>query len=226
MIYHDVSQGSPEWHMLRMGIPTSSDFGKIITPKTMKLSAQADEYADAKIAEIMTGETQGIQVPTYHMERGTLLEAEARESYEFINNVTVERGGFITDDKGHFGCSPDFRVGNDGCGEIKCLMPKNHVTYLIKQEIAPEHKPQVFGQLHIGEFEWCDWTMYHPDLPRMDIRTYRDETYIKALADCLEQFRDIMGEKIIKLQSRGHFQIKAPIKKIPKYGPADYLMAG
>jgi hypothetical protein len=44
VIVHNVSQLSDEWHRLRMGIPTASEFGRIITPKTMKLSAQAPEY--------------------------------------------------------------------------------------------------------------------------------------------------------------------------------------
>ena len=80
-IYHyDIDQGSESWFRLRMGIPTASEFKKIITPKTMKLSSQAHDYAILKLAEIMTGEYQGIQEPTYYMDRGKLLENEAIEA--------------------------------------------------------------------------------------------------------------------------------------------------
>jgi hypothetical protein len=47
----DVEQGSVEWQMARLGIPTASNFDKIITPKTMKPSASAEKYAWALIAE-------------------------------------------------------------------------------------------------------------------------------------------------------------------------------
>jgi hypothetical protein len=39
MITHDVTQGSPEWLEARLGIPTASEFDKIITP-TGKPSTQ------------------------------------------------------------------------------------------------------------------------------------------------------------------------------------------
>jgi len=214
MIHYDVAQGEPEWFSLRIGIPTASEFGKIMTPKTLKLSAQAEEYADAKIAEMMTGQPQtGPMFQTYYMERGQLLEVEAREAYEFTNNVRVTRGGFITDDKGHYGCSPDFLVGDDGMGEIKCLMPKNHITCLISQKVQPDHMPQVQGGLWISGRKWNDWTMYHPELPRFEIRTYRDEAYISSLADCMDQFRTMMSEKIQNLMDRGLFSIAKPIEK-------------
>lgn len=209
-IFHDVSQGSVEWYILRLGIPTASEFSKIITPKKLELSDQAHEYANAKIAEILTGETQGIDRPTYEMERGKILEVEAREAYEFANNVTVHRGGFTTDDEGKHGCSVDFRVDKNGGGEIKCLLPKNHVKYLVQQEVDPKNLPQVYGQIWIEEWEWCDWYMYHPDLPRVSIRTYRNEAYIKALAAAMTEFHDIMGNKIETLKERGHFQPRIP----------------
>lgn len=216
MIFHDVAQGSPEWHVLRLGVPTASEFCKIITPKTMQLSKQADEYANLKIAEMMTGEPQGLLQPTYAMERGKAMEVEARDAYEFTNNVTVQNGGFITDDKGHVGCSTDFLVGDDGSGEIKCLFAKSHIKHLIEQEVKPEHMPQVQGQLMIAEREWCDWWMYHPDLPRVGIRTYRDEVYIKKLSQCIDSFRDLMNEKIEKLQAMDCFEIRQPVLEEPQ----------
>lgn len=192
---------------LRLGKATSSDFGKIITPKTGQLSSQADGYGDEKIAEIMTGEYQGIMEPTYYMERGALMEQEAREAYEFENNVEVSRGGFWTDDNGWFGASPDFLVGEEGIGEIKCLKAKNHVSYLLKQSIQPDYIPQVQGQLFVTGREWCDWYIYHPTMPRETVRIIRDEEYIRKLADALFKFRDDMERKINILKSRGIWQV-------------------
>ena len=103
------------------------------------------------------------------------------------------------------------------------------MKYLVKQEVQPDHLPQVQGQLWISEREWCDWWMYHPDLPRVAIRTYRDETYIKDLTDCLEQFRDMMSAKI-ETPKRGQFEIRQPVIESfnPEMGeiPQDVYMAG
>lgn len=204
-LYNDLVQGSPEWHIARLGRPTASEFSRIITPKTMQFSSQADEYANEKIAEIMTGESQGLLRPTYYMERGQLMEVEARESYEFTHDVKTGNGGFWTDDNKKFGASPDFLVGNNGIGEIKCLDGKQHIKYLLENRVKDDFKPQIQGQLLICERDWCDWWMYHPLMPRVAIRTYRDEEYIKLLSDGLEKFRDLMESKINTLQERGHW---------------------
>jgi hypothetical protein len=41
MKIHNCTQGTEEWRKLRAGIPTASEFHKIITPKTGQLSKQA-----------------------------------------------------------------------------------------------------------------------------------------------------------------------------------------
>lgn len=208
MIKHEVTQGEEEWFRLRLGIPTASEFSKIITPARGDFSAQADDYANLKIAEIMTGEQQGIFQPTYWMERGQLLEVEARESYEFMNDCKVERGGFITTDDAAFGCSPDGLIDDgEGMLEIKCLMAKSQVEYLLGEDIKTEHKPQIQGQLKVAERSYVDYWMYHPDMPRVAVRQERDDAYIARMDKALEKFRDLMGEKIIKLQQLGRWQV-------------------
>jgi len=44
MQIHDVEQGSSEWLMLRSGLPTASNFSKMVT-STGKLSKSIDDYA-------------------------------------------------------------------------------------------------------------------------------------------------------------------------------------
>lgn len=223
---YEVAHGDADWDNLRLGRATSSEFSNIITPKTRKLSSSAVDYADLKIAEILTGQSQGLMQPTKHMERGTLLEVEAGDAYEFTENVTTSRGGFFTTDDGHFGASPDRLVGNNGLLEIKCKLPKGHIKYLVEKRIDPQHMPQIQGQLHITEREWCDWFMYHPDLPRVRIRTYRDEEYIKDLATALDQFRDIMGERLLILEADGHIDLSKGYLVEELMVPDDVLGAG
>ena len=226
--HYPVKQGEDDWFSMRLGIPTASEFKKIITPAKQQLSSQHKEYADLKIAEILTGEIQGVFEPTYWMRRGQIMEAEARRAYEFANEVSTETAGFFTDEKGTMGCSPDFLVDDDpegpGIGEIKCLSAANCVGYMLAPEIPKEFVPQIQGQLMITERNWCDWWMYHPDLSRIKIRTYRDEAFILNLSMCLVQFKESMSKKIEDLQEKGHWNpVKA--KKRSEYEDVT-VMAG
>src|SRR5271165_5391532 len=117
IFHHDVAQYSEVYDRLRLGIPTSSHFHKIITPQG-KPSKQWREYACVLIAErILQRKIEFYHSPT--MERGLIVEAEAADWYEFDQDVTVQRVGFITDDNHTVGCSPDRLVGDEGLLEIK-----------------------------------------------------------------------------------------------------------
>ena len=95
-IFHDVAQYSEEYDRLKLGIPTSSNFHKIITPQG-KPSKQWREYACVLIAErILQQKIELYNSPA--MERGLIVEAEAADWYEFDHDVTAQKIGFITDD--------------------------------------------------------------------------------------------------------------------------------
>ena len=124
-----INKGSDEWFASRLGRPSASMFNKLIT-SAGKASSQADGYINDLIEERL----KGVRVPIYvnqHMEgRGTRLENEAREHYEFITEQEVTEYGFILDDSEEFGCSPDGFVGEDGGLEIKCPTDSNLIGYL------------------------------------------------------------------------------------------------
>src|SRR5438270_4031477 len=111
-IFHDVAQYSEVYELLKLGIPTSSNFHKIITPQG-KPSKQWREYACVLIAErILQQKIEFYNSPA--MERGLIVEAEAVDWYEFDHDVTVQKVGFITDDNYTMGCSRDRLVGDEG----------------------------------------------------------------------------------------------------------------
>src|SRR5579871_3733967 len=97
MIVIDCEQGSDEWHKARLGLPTASEFDKIITP-TGKPSTQYDAYANRLLAEIMVGHSVETFEKTPWMERGNALEADAASFYELQREVTLTPVGFVTDD--------------------------------------------------------------------------------------------------------------------------------
>jgi hypothetical protein len=209
MIHHPVPQQSEEWFRKRAGIPTSSNFSKIVTP-TGKLSKQADEYACRLIAERLLGESFPKALPfaeTFWMERGSMLEGDAVALYEFEVGEQTEPIGFIVNDDGTAGCSPDRMVGERGLVEIKCPAPWVHIENLLAERIDASHIPQVQGQLLITGREWVDWYSYHPELPPSRIRTERDEAYLKVLRDALAQFHEMMLKKIEVLANKGYYKV-------------------
>jgi hypothetical protein len=179
IFHHDVGQYSEEYDRLRIGIPTSSNFHKIITPQG-KPSKQWREYACVLIAErILQQKIEFYNSPA--MERGLIVEAEAADWYEFDHDVTVQKVGFITDDDHTVGCSPDRLVGGDGLLEIKAPLPHTQVEYWISGEISERFRPQLQGQLYISQRSWVDIVCWHDVLPKLVMRVEPDEKFIEAL---------------------------------------------
>jgi len=178
-ILHDVAQYSEAYDRLKLGIPTSSNFHKIITPQG-KPSKQWREYACLLIAERILQR----KIEFYHspaMERGVIVEAEAADWYEFDHDVTVQKVGFITDDARTVGCSPDRLVGDDGLLEIKAPLPHTQVEYWLSDEVNERFRPQLQGQLYVSQRSWVDILCWHDVLPKVVLRVEPDETFIKAL---------------------------------------------
>jgi hypothetical protein len=122
------------------------------------------------------------------MERGLILEAEAADWYEFDQDVTVQRVGFITDENHTVGCSPDRLVGDEGLLEIKAPLPHTQVEYWISGELNERFRPQLQGQLYVSQRSWVDILCWHDVLPKVVMRVEPDEQFIKVLDRELQIF--------------------------------------
>lgn len=189
----NVVQGSPEWHQARLGMPTASQFDRIITPKTLKPSSQSQGYLCELLAERLLGVPLD-SVATEWMARGLELEPQAVEFYEFTRDVKADLGGFALLDDGSAGCSPDRLIGDDGGLEIKCPAPATHVAYLLGQAVDEKYRCQVQGSLWITGRRWWDVLSYHPDMPPALVRVERDEEFIEALAAAVGDFNARLSE--------------------------------
>jgi hypothetical protein len=182
VIILDHEQGTEEWLAARLGKPSASNFGKLITVSG-KPSTSAVGYINQLIAERLTMKSE----PFYqndHMARGSELEPEAREAYEFITENTVTEHGFILDDSEEFGCSPDgiIEFFNSGI-EIKCPAATTMVKYLRDpQALVKAYYQQIQGCLWITDSKWWDAFAYHPEMPHVLVRVERDEEFITKLA--------------------------------------------
>lgn len=222
MIRHDVQQNSDEWHRLRLGIPTSSAFKSIVTPKG-KLSASADRYMHWLLAEWAVG----IPLDSYEsefMQRGHELEDLAVKSYEFERGCDTEAVGFITTDDGMIGSSPDRLVGADGLLEIKCPAPQTHIGYMLARHIDGDYYPQVQGELLISGRKWVDIQSFHPGLPTVIIRVERDEKYLAILDEALREFvARILKARADLIERYGDFRKARQSKPKEQFTDADFL---
>ena len=186
MIILDCEQGSPEWTEARRGIPTASEFGRIITPKTGKMAAAANKYMAELIAStVIDGSADWSG--GHWTERGIILEPEARDWYAFERDVDIQQIGLALRNDGKAGASPDGLVGDDGGLEIKCPKPSTHVEWLMAGTLPDEHKAQVHGNLLICEREWWDFVSYCPGLRPLVIRVTPDN-FTEALSSALDEF--------------------------------------
>jgi hypothetical protein len=184
VIHDDVEQGSEAWHQLRCGTPTASMFGSILAKGEGKMRKA---YLLRLAGEILTGEP----AETYtniHMERGKIMEDEARDAYVFQRDAELRRVAFVRN--GIVGCSPDSLIAEDGGLEIKTALPHIQIERLLKGDLPSEYRAQVQGNMWVCGREFWDFVSYTPKLPLLIVRVRRDNGYIGELSGAVRQFHE------------------------------------
>jgi len=195
MIILDCEQHSTEWFKGRSAIPTASMFSKIIT-STGKPSTSATGYMNQLLAEFLVGGPVDQIEQNHWMERGSDMEAQARQAYSLVSDTDVQEVGFVFRDESRMtGCSPDGLIGDDGVWECKCPKASTMVEYMLGGKLPSKYVPQVQGQLWVTGRQWTDFFAYHPDLPPFRIRVERDAEYCKLLEIAIYKFITQMGKK-------------------------------
>jgi hypothetical protein len=155
----ECEQGSAEWLKARCGIPTASRFADIVTPTGRAVTSKARrDYMLELLAERLTGSTEAHYV-TAAMERGKALEPQARAWYSLETGKAVCEVGFVVDDSGDWGCSPD---GVTDCGgiEIKCLTRTRHLDALLTRTMPPEYMVQIQACMWIMRRATWDFVLF------------------------------------------------------------------
>jgi hypothetical protein len=207
MIHHRVEQGSGDWLKLHIGIPTASQFHRIVTPANWRLSKQARRYAFQLAAETLSNESTEPLTGIEAMERGKEMEPRAVQMYEFEQEVETVRCGFFTTDDGLIGASPDrLIVGATAAAlEVKCPMARwVQLEYLI-DGFGADYLPQAQGQIFVCELERCDRYAYHPGAPSVLVPTFRDEALQRSLRQALADFLDMRDDILERARRCGLF---------------------
>lgn len=193
-------QGTLAWLDARTRCATASELDSLVSP-TLKLRTgeTPNTYLCRKLAERWLGRPiQGFSGGA--MEQGSILEDEAVPWYELRHKCSVERVGFITNDDGTFGCSPDGLVGDVGI-EIKCPQEHTHVKWLLAGVCPPEHFLQVQGGLWVTGFAAWDFVSYCRNFPPLVVRVQPDLPAHAAIAEAVWKFSISMRECWDKLVS-------------------------
>lgn len=204
MIFHDVEPLSEEWRACRLGIPTASNFHKIITPKRLVLSEQSKDYMHTLLAEWMTGEeTESFK--SEFMQRGNDMEDQIWKAYEAYTGVETSRGGFFTTDDGLIGGSPDRLIGDTGDLEAKAPMIHTQVGYALGG-IDDAYMLQLQGRLWLHKREYVDIFSWHPRLFIPPVRVKPIDKFQKAIGEVLPAFvKTMLDARVILEQRYGPF---------------------
>ena len=192
----DCIQNSPEWFAAKCGIPSASNFDKLVTSQG-KPSKQRTKYLYRLAGETITG----ISEETYQnkdMLRGKEMEVEARQLYQLVSGEEVQEVGFCLADG--YGASPDGLVGEIGLLEIKCPTMAVHISYLLDNTLPVDYFQQVQGQILVTGRLWIDFMSYYPGIKPLIVRVIRDEKFIKALRVELEVFCGELKDLVKKIR--------------------------
>jgi len=195
LTYHeDLIQGSDEWLQARCGLLTASEFGLLLTPKTLK--SADNPKSRAHCWEIAAQRITGYVEPHFisdAMLRGHLDEELARAAYS-QRFAKVREVGFVTNSKWGFtlGCSPDGLVGDEGMIECKSRGQKFQVQTIVEHyesgAIPEDYILQVQGQMLVTGRKWCDLISYSGGLPMATMRVEADSTVQDAILEAASRF--------------------------------------
>lgn len=192
----DYEQGSADWYQVRLGLATASEFATVMASgKGGGESKTRRTYMLKLLGERLTGQPAE-NYSNQYMERGKVMEAEARELYALVTGNECRQVGFIR--RGDTGCSPDSLIGDDGVLEVKTRTPHLQLDTLLRDEIPPEYLPQLNGQLWVSGRAWVDVLCYWPGLPPLIKRVTRKESELNAIAVAVGQF----NQELAALEAR------------------------
>ena len=200
MMLLELEQGSPEWFEARAGVITASRVRDALdTLKDGKPSSKSVSYMHEIAMERATGAPADEGFVSWQMRRGTELEPDARMAYEAETGFFVDRSGLALTDDRLFGYSTDGLVGDDGLIEIKCPASPEKLIEIWRTRNVDEYIHQVQAGLWITDRQWCDLTVYAPQLEPVGkdllvIRIERDEKFIDDMASRLVEFERGVSE--------------------------------
>ena len=197
-----VKQYSPKWRKARLGIPTASQFFRIVDTSGNP-SKSRTKYLSELATEAITGVLVGNNYQSYAMKKGHEKEADARSLFEMIQEVEVAEVGLCyKNTQKKYSMSPDGLMENTG---LEIFSPEcwTHIECLRHphKSIAIASKfQQIQGSLFISGFDYYWFMVYYPGLAPLIQRVSRNEEFIGKLDKELETFVFDLSRTIKELE--------------------------
>ena len=182
--YHDMEQGTKEWHNIRKLHFTASNASTIIANgkglQTLIDEMLSEYYSSGKFSEYSD------TFVNKQIQRGHDFEDKARKIYELETGNKVKQVGFIELNE-HIGVSPDGLVGEDGLVEIKNHSDKVFLKLIETKKIDKKYLDQMQMQMFVSGRSWCDYFAFNPNFNPcfVKIRVKKDIEVFKALTEGL-----------------------------------------
>ena len=208
MILIEVEQGDDAWHWLRMGVPTASEFHRVVTPAQGVLAKGRSSYVRQLVVQRLLGEMPPALDNLPAIERGKVLEPDAVRHYAFLKSDegsgASAKAGIVYSDNMRYAASPDrFLCDEAGLLEIKCPGAEQHLKYW-DEGLDNEYRCQLQGQLLVTGLPFVDFMSFHPELPEYLTRVERDEDFIAKLRKGLGTACDEIDELAAKVTAAGY----------------------
>lgn len=213
VVFDTNEQGSEAWVAVRRGVITGSRFKDALDrKKNGELSDKAMGYA-YDLAREREGGTAPDKYQTQAMRVGVQEEPLARLHYESETGELVDTAGFAYTEDRKFGVSVDGLISLDGTWECKTMVSSATLFGAMVDEDISEYRQQCVGGLWLLHRQWCDLTLWAPDLRTMHvIRIERDEAEIDALAAGLVEFDWLVERLRARLRHRlGRLPLEAEV---------------
>lgn len=187
--YFAGQQRTPDWHKLRLGIPTSSRLEDWLSVSKAKATLGKPLLARINYEkELLYERTFGVAFENYvtsAMNDGIVYESFAIQEYEKITGNKVDEVGAWYNK--FFLASPDGAVGEDGIVEAKVLKDNSFMEVLISG-IPPKHYKQVQGQLFASKRQWADYIAINLSTQKLKIiRVLPDKEFFDYLELSLKE---------------------------------------
>ena len=191
-IITDITQGTDEWFDMRRGIPTASNFSRIMKTASREKSKAQPKYIGELIDQLYYRDDTPQVAAMIH---GQQTEDDSREWYERETGNDVVEVAFVFGPEREYGGSPDGLVDSPNGLEIKSPHSLDvHLKYLEKQQVPNVYKAQVFGLMWLLGSDWWDFVSYYKGEQGLLVRTTKDDDEYKQWAaawhDIFHEFLD------------------------------------
>lgn len=156
---YDIEQGSSEWREIRAGKWSASKAAVIMGG--LDTGGLADYIKDLAWERVHGSVEPGYKSAA--MERGHVVESEARDWYAFEKDVEVVQVGCVLHATlANVIWSPDGLVGEHGAIEAKCPLARAWMECKRMGKVPSEYRWQTKFGMWVGQREWMDFLSYHP----------------------------------------------------------------